>query len=171
MDQFLLASGLYGFCGSILLVVFHLIPDLKERLNPKIKPFFHGRTQEERSLAERHYSFYSQLWSFRLIGTSFLIIILHSLFPSESANSLNNLLFVVADVCVLSYIAGWGIDGVSKNTIKLHTRYAFYFYVPMILAFYIVSGMLNLHWFFLASGAIAQILFSLIWFLKINVQT
>lgn len=168
MDQILLASGLYGLSGSVLLVIFHLIPGWKEKFDPRNKPFFHGKTQEDVSLAEKYYSFYSQLWSFRLIGTSFLIIILYSVFPSGLAHSPYNLLFVAIDIPMLSYFAGWGIDGISKNTLDLHSKYSLVFYIPLSVMLYSVL-LIYFRIFnpiFPAAAIIAQILFSFIWYLK-----
>ena len=168
MDQILLASGLYGFSGSILLVIFHLIPSWKEKADPRNKPFFHGKTQEDISLAKKYYSFYSQLWSFRLIGTSFLIIILFSVYPSGYTQSPYNLFFIAIDIPMLSYFAGWGIDGISKNSLELHSKYSLFFYIPLLLILYSILLLYFkiLNPIFPTAGIITQFLFSSIWYLR-----
>ena len=97
MEIIWFASGTYGFLGSVLLIVFHILPQLKVLRSKGRFHFFEGKNDEEIAQSIKHYSFYSQIWSFRLISTSFLIIILFSLSIFEYSDSLGNILYIIGD--------------------------------------------------------------------------
>lgn len=127
MDPILLALGLYGFSGSILLVIFHFYPYWKEERNPKKIPFFRGEG-EETNKAHRIYRFYSKLWSFRLISTGFLIMILQAIHVFEIPTySWSDVIFILFDVGLLVFVA-LCIDNVSYFAIQPKHPFAIFFY-------------------------------------------
>jgi hypothetical protein len=175
MEIIWFTSGLYGFIGSILLVVFHLLPQLKGVFNKKLRrfSFFSGENEKEISLAINNYSFYSKLWSFRLISTSFLIIILYSISVFEYSVSIGNILYVLGDCLFLFIAASLGVEGASKNGVTLKIpQFAPLFYILPFGAFFpiifFIFGDGIIDYIFLVASAISQWLFIGIWYLKFH---
>ena len=117
MNQILFATGIYGLFGSVLMVIFHFLPELIEIHSKKHLPFFIYTDEKELSQAVKTYNFYCNLWSFKLISTGFIIMIFYSLFSKEYLGSSWNIVFVVLDAVILSIIATWGITDIHKNSI------------------------------------------------------
>lgn len=120
MDFVHFALGLYGFSGSILLIIFYIWPNYKKK--GKNIPFF-----GKQNLHEDHqfYKFYGALWSFRLISTGFLIRLLYSLELFENPKNVSNAIFIIVDILIL-LAAALNIYRVEKGNIFLeHSIYLF----------------------------------------------
>jgi hypothetical protein len=137
MYQIYLFAGLYGFFGSILIVLFKILPVVLGR------KFFPDSDEKTFIEAQKTYDFYSTLWSFRLIGTGFLITIINALFPSSFIGSVFNPFFVIIDISLLSIASMYGIVRVYdlvidyKNTLILPIILGF----PIILIYAIIFSL------------------------------
>jgi sensor histidine kinase YesM len=171
MDQILFATGIYGFFGSILIVIFHILPEIKEVYSKRHSQFFIHKNEKEFSQAVKTYTFYSHIWSFRLISTGFLIMVIYSLWPKEYLNLPCNILFVVADSCLLFFVATWGITDVYKNSIGPRKEWLIAFYFGFSSGFYLILVAINHAYYkstkidfidniLLISALISQLIFS-----------
>ena len=141
MDQILFATGLYGLFGSVLIVIFHFLPEIVEVHSKGNLKFFADKDEKELNQSKKTYDFYAHLWSFRLISTGFIIMILYSISPERYLNLPYNIIFVVLDSVILSLVATCGIEGVHKNSIELRTEYLIGFYLGLssIVYFLLIS--------------------------------
>ena len=172
MEIIWFASGVYGFFGAVLLVVFHILPQLKELRSKRRDSFFEGKNEREIAFAIKNYSFYSQLWSFRLISTSFLIIILFSLSIFEYSDSLGNIFYVLLDSMFLFFVASCGVESVSKRGVgirspRLIAFYIFPFAVMLYFIFFIFGGII-ISYIFLIASWISQGIFAGIWYIRFH---
>lgn len=142
MDQILFATGLYGFSGSILLVIFHFLPEIKE-VHSNGKPFFIYKNEIELNQCLKTYAFYSNLWGFRLISTGFIIMIIYSLLLNEYQNLLGNIIFVIFDITVLFIISTWGISNIVIHSITPRKGWILYYYFGLTSGFYFLLIMMN----------------------------
>lgn len=160
MDQIYLFAGIYGFFGSILIVLFKIWPDVldwrtkKKIISREIKPadreevfkewkFFPDSEEKTFSESKKTYNFFSTLWSFRLIGTGFMITIFYALFSSTFLGSIYNSLFVILDVFLLSVVSLYGIKSVHRRNITIKGPFVFYFIFGFNLGFYFLVLLLN----------------------------
>ena len=175
MDQILFATGMYGFVGSILIIIFHLLPEIKEIYSKRCLHFFRYKNEIELDQTVKTYNFYSHLWSFRLISTGFLIMIIYSLWPKEYLDLPFNILFVIIDSFLLIFIAIWGITDVEgykiglKNSSLLSVYFGissgFYFLVMGINWVYVGSTKIDfIDNILLISALISQLIFSTLFF-------
>ncbi len=175
MDQILFATGMYGFVGSILIIIFHLLPEIKEKYSKRCLHFFRYKNEIELDQTVKTYNFYSHLWSFRLISTGFLIMIIYSLWPNEYLDLPFNILFVIIDSFLLIFIAIWGITDVEgykiglKNSSLLSVYFGissgFYFLVMGINWVYVGSTKIDfIDNILLISALISQLIFSTLFF-------
>lgn len=198
MDQIYLYAGLYGFSGSILIVLFKIWPDiidwkLKKKLisdgvkseffeevfkNKKFFPDPNEKTYEE---SKQTYDFYSILWSFRLIGTSFIITIFYSIFPSEFLGLTYNAVFVLSDVFLLTFFSLFGIEDVRRYKIGPRGRMPiaiifgfnlFIYGIVWSLNFSIIGSTRTLFVdnILIISTAISQTIFTLLFFGRYSIK-
>ena len=172
MEIIWFASGIYGFLGAVLLVVFHVLPQLKTLRGKRRFPFFEGKNEKEIEFAIKNYSFYSQLWSFRLICTSFLIIILFSLSYFEYSDSLGNILYVLVDSIILFFVASYGVVSVSKTGVEIRWPHLIAFYIfPFAVIFYFIFFIfddMTISYIFLIASIVSQSLFAAMWYIKFH---
>lgn len=198
MDQIYLFAGMYGFFGSILIVLFKIWPDIldwktkKKIVSRGIKranwkevfkewKFFPDSDENSFRESQKTYTFYSTLWSFRLIGTGFMITIIYALIPSNFLGSVYNSLFVIIDVSLLSIVSLYGIDSVHRQNITIKGPFVFYFIFGFNLVFYFIVWLLNftyvestrlffVDYILIFSTAISQIIFTSLFFFRYFVE-
>ena len=181
MDQILFATGIYGLFGSILIVIFHFLPEIIEILNKGREKFFFYKSEKEFSQAVKTYNFYSHLWSFRLISTGFIIMILYSFFSKEYLNLPNNVWFVILDCIFLSIVAMVGIEGIHRNSFTFRNIYFVYIYLGLSLFVYLMLISINFTSYrsekidlidnsLLISTSISQIIFIALFFFRYKLQ-
>jgi len=197
MDQIYLFAGLYGFFGSILIVLFKILPDvldwrtkkeISEAINPadwdevfKNRKFLHDSDEKTLKESQKTYDFYSTLWSFRLIGTGFMITIIYALFPSNFLGSVHNSVFVIFDVSILLIVSTIGIENIRSRIFTPKSPIVLIFIFGIYVIFYFVVLVLNAsriestRLFFvdnvlIISGIISQILFTSIFFFRYYIE-
>lgn len=192
MDQIYLFAGLYGFFGSIHIILFKIWPDVidwrakKRTISRGISPadwedvyndwkFFPNPDDETYLESQKTYGFYSTLWSFRLIATGFMITIIYSIWPSEFLGSTYNSLFVFLDIFFLLIVSLFGIDGVRYRNINASHPILLFVIFSFNLGFYALMGVLNfvntesigvfiIDNILIVSTAISQIIFTSLFF-------
>lgn len=181
MDQILFATGVYGFTGSILLVIFSFLPELKEISNKKSWKFFNCKNKNEYNKSKKTYTFYSYLWSFRLISTGFLIMIFYSIFTREYLNLPQNILFILIDNCILVIVALWGISHIDGYKLGFRNQYPIIFYFGLTIIIYISLIVSNFSFYkdteidvidsiLILSALISQIIFSILLFSRYHIM-
>lgn len=198
MDQVLLFAGIYGFLGSILIVLFKIWPDVfdwrikKNIISSRIshadceevfksRKFFPDSDEKILIESRKTYDFYSTLWGFRLIGTGFMITIINALFPSTFVGSVYNSLFVITDAVLLVIVSMYGLEGVSRYGFTIKPLLFIFIFGFNLIFLYFPIGALNFSFsgstrlFFvdnllIASTAISQIIFTSIFWLRYFVR-
>jgi hypothetical protein len=161
MYQIYLFAGLYGFFGSILIILFKLWPDVvdwraKKKIRLRgIKPadredvfkrwkFFPDPNEKTYEESQQTYNFYSTLWSFRLIGTGFMITIIYSIWPSEFLGLFYNPFFVSIDIFLLTFFPLFGIEDVRCHSIGPRGRMPIFLIFGFNLGIYFMLLLFNL---------------------------
>jgi len=191
MYQIYVFAGLYSFIGTILIILFKILPDFIDcRVKKKIlswrinsndrkdaynrRKFFPNLDDKTYLESQKMYNFYSTLWSFRLIGTGFMISIIYSIWPSEFLDLPYNSLFVYLDTLVLSILALFGINGVrhprfnlSHPILLLYAIFGFNLVIYfMVLLFNFTNVGTVIDKILIASTAISQIIFTSLFFCR-----
>lgn len=177
MDQVLFATGIYGLSGSILILFFHLLPDIIGIQKKGQRPFFIYNSEKELRDGVNTYKFFSHLWSFRLIGTGFIIMIIYSLFTEEYLNLPYNIWFVVLDTIILTLVAIFSIEDIHKEKIGLRNfRYIFFYFGFSSVMYIMLMGVNSVYYMgvkidfidniLLLSAFFSQITFSGLLFIK-----